>query len=76
MKIETNKLIGTQKKVEAVVKLMLKHWRTLDSTGAAMRVGKIYGFKHKILFKQDVVVSYEKLSPLNPMIKEEVEKTL
>ena len=75
MKLEKNQLLD-KRKVEVVVKLMMKHWRVLDSTPSSMRIGKISGIKHKILLKQDAVLSHEKPRPLNPIIREEVEKTL
>ena len=75
LKLNSNKLLNKEE-VEIVVKLMLKHWRILDSTPASMRIGKISGIKHKILLKQDAVLSHEKPRPLNPIIREEVEKTL
>ena len=62
--------------MEVVVKLMMKHWRILDSTPSSMRIGKISGIKHKILLKQDAVLYHEKPRPLNPIIREEVAKTL
>ena len=76
MKLETNKLLDTPEKIEEVVNLMIKHWRILDSTASSMRIGKIKGIKHKILLKQDAVLSHEKPRPLNPIIREEVENTL
>ena len=75
LKLEKNQLLD-KRKVEVVVKLMMKHWRVLDSTPSSMRIGKISGIKHKILLKQDAVLSHEKPRPLNPIIREEVEKTL
>ena len=75
LKLEKNQLLNKEK-VEVVVKLMMKHWRILDATASSMRIGKISGIKHKILLKPDAVLSHEKPRPLNPIIREEVEKTL
>merc|ERR1711873_360910 len=75
LKLEKNQLLD-KRKVVVVVKLMMKHWRILDSTPSSMRIGKISGIKLKVLLKQDAGLSHEKPRPLNLIIREEVEKTL
>ena len=55
---------------------MLKHWRILDSSSGSMRVGKIDGIKHNIVLKENPNLSYQKPRPLNPIIRQKVEKQL
>ena len=76
LKLQSNKLLDTQEKIERVVKLMLKHWRILDSTDGSMRIGRVSGIKHKILLKPDAILSHEKPRPLNPILRKEVETQL
>ena len=42
LKLQSNKLLDTPEKIERVVKLMLKHWRILDSTDGSMRIGRVF----------------------------------
>lgn len=55
---------------------MQKHWRIFETTDFAMRIAKISGIEHKILLKQDVFLFLQKPRQFNPIIREEVEKTL
>ena len=76
MKLKENKLLYTPEKIQQVVKLMVKHWRVLDSTKNAMRIGKIQNIKHNILLKEGAVLSHQKPMPLNPIIRQQVENQL
>ena len=76
LRFEDNEILDTQEKRDQVMSLMLKHWRILDSSADAMRVGKINGIRHNIVLKENPNLSYQKPRPLNPIIREEVEKQL
>ena len=76
LKLKSNNLLDTEQKINQVVNLMIKHWRVLDSTTGAMRIGKIKNIKHKILLREDAILSHEKPRPLNPIIREQVEEQL
>ena len=46
-KLVNKKILDSKEKIDSVVEILLKHWRVLDSTEGAMRIGKIKNIKHK-----------------------------
>ena len=75
-KLGNKKILDSKEKIDSVVKILLKHWKVLDSTEGGMRIGKIKNIKHKIMLKEGAQLSHQKPRPLNPIIRQQVEEQL